>query len=243
MRAVVASLDLSDDAALSRIEEEALAIHREDEAMCERMGIHGAELLPENARILTHCNTGALATGGSGTALAIIRTAWSRGRLGQVYADETRPFLQGARLTAWELHMDGIPVHVITDNMAADLMRRGQVDVVIVGADRITANGDVANKIGTYGLAVLCAAHDIPFIVAAPTSTIDLSLADGSLIKIEERPNREVTHVGETQIVPDGVPVLNPAFDITPHHLITAIVTESGVARGDYSKQLATFCN
>ena len=213
-------------------------IHEEDRQMCADMGALGASLLPIDARVLTHCNTGALATGGAGTALAVIRHAWGTGRLKTVLADETRPFLQGSRLTAWELDRDGIPVHVITDNMAADAMRRGQVDVVIVGADRITANGDVANKIGTYGLAVLCKAHDIPFYVAAPTSTIDFSMATGDAIEIEQRPSREVTHVGSVRIVPENVPVLNPAFDVTPAEFITAIITERGIATAPFATSL-----
>jgi methylthioribose-1-phosphate isomerase len=217
----------------------ACLIHDEDRQMCDEMGAWGASILPAGVRVLTHCNTGALATGGAGTALAVIRHAWQAGKLEMVLADETRPFLQGSRLTAWELDRDKIPVCVITDNMAADAMRRGLVDVVIVGADRITANGDVANKIGTYGLAVLCRAHNIPFYVAAPTSTIDLSMETGASIEIEQRPEREVTHVGTVRIVPENVPVLNPAFDVTPSEYVTAIITERGIARAPYTSSLS----
>lgn len=209
--------------------EEAHAILAEDLAMCHAIGAHGAPLIPERGRVLTHCNAGGLATAGYGTALAPIRTAFSQGRPVHVLVDETRPFLQGARLTAWELQQAGIPLTLITDNMAGFMMRRGEVDCVIVGADRIVANGDVANKIGTYSLAVLAKAHGIPFYVAAPSSTIDLSLAHGDLIPIEERPASEVTHLGGQPIAPAGVEAAHPAFDITPHTLISAIITEGGV--------------
>jgi len=217
-----------------RLLDEAHAIAREDLAMNRTMGRHGAPLLPERGRILTHCNAGALATGGYGTALGVIRAAAEAGRIAMVYADETRPFLQGSRLTAWELMRDRIPVTLICDNMAGYLMSRGEIDAVIVGADRIAANGDTANKIGTYPVAVLAREHDLPFYVAAPTSTIDLSLPDGSQIPIEERQPLEVTHSGDTQVAPDGVAVRNPAFDVTPARLITAIITERGVVQGDY---------
>ena len=223
----------------ARLLAEADAIAAEDLAMCEAMGEHGAALFPEGARVLTHCNTGALATGGHGTALGVIRTAYARGRVSLVYADETRPFLQGSRLTAWELHRDAIPTRVITDSMAAHFMARGDIDAVIVGTDRVAANGDVANKIGTYGLAVLCRAHDIPFYVAGPTSTVDLDTATGAEIPIEQRDPREVTHVGELRLVPEGVEVFNPAFDVTPARLVTAIITEAGVARAPYGPALA----
>ncbi len=223
---------------IERVESEAEAIHQEDREMCDAMGRYGADLFDSSVRILTHCNTGALATGGTGTALAVIRELSNRGKLTHVFADETRPFLQGSRLTAWELDRDQIPVSVITDSMAADLMKRRQVDAVIVGADRITANGDVANKIGTYGLAVLCRMHEIPFYVVAPTSTVDLGTSDGSFIEIEQRSSREVTHVGQYMLVPDGVAVLNPAFDVTPNELITAIITEYGVVGKPYETGL-----
>jgi methylthioribose-1-phosphate isomerase len=202
------------------------------------MGRHGVELFSSGSRILTHCNTGALATGGDGPALAVIRAVWSSGRLSMVYADETRPFLQGSRLTAWELHRDGIPTRVITDGMAAWFMKQGMVDAVIVGTDRVAANGDVANKIGTYGLAVSCRAHGLPFYVAGPTSTIDLETATGDSICIERRPDREVTHVGDVRIVPEGVEVENPAFDVTPAELVSAIVTERGVIRPPFASGL-----
>jgi methylthioribose-1-phosphate isomerase len=218
--------------------DEALGILEADVASCKRMGDLGAELLPEGARVLTHCNAGALATAGYGTALGVVRSAARMGRLELVYADETRPFLQGARLTAWELHQDGIPVTVITDNMAGHLMARGEINSVVVGSDRIAANGDVANKIGTYPVAVLAKEHGIPFYVAAPVSTFDLATPTGEGIPIEERPDREVTHVGDHQITPDGVAVRHPAFDVTPHRLVTAIVCEQGVARPPYTESL-----
>jgi len=217
---------------------EAQEIGREDEEINRTMGAHGEPLIPAGARILTHCNAGALATGGYGTALGVIRAAAAAGKVTRVYADETRPFLQGSRLTAWELHKDGIPVTLICDNMAGYLMSRGEIDCVIVGADRIAANGDTANKIGTYTVAVLAREHGLPFYVAAPISTLDLSLADGSLIPIEERDRREVTHVGDKQLAPEGIDVRNPAFDVTPARLITAIITERGVVKGDYLRGL-----
>jgi methylthioribose-1-phosphate isomerase len=222
-----------------RLIREALAIYQEDIDSNRRMGRHGAELLPQSGTVLTHCNAGALATAGYGTALGVIRAAVEGGRRLRVLADETRPFLQGARLTAWELWKDGIDVRVISDNMAGAFMRQGLVDAVIVGADRIAANGDVANKIGTYTVAVLARRHDIPFYVAAPLSTLDLKIPDGSHIPIEQREPSEVTHIGGTRIVPEGVSVFNPAFDVTPHDLISAIITDAGVARPPYGKSLA----
>jgi methylthioribose-1-phosphate isomerase len=221
------------------LEYEALAIAEDDLRLNRNLGRHGEALFADGARILTHCNAGALATGGYGTALGVIRAAVAAGKKLSVYADETRPWLQGARLTAWELQRDGIPVTLICDNMAGWLMAQGKIDAVIVGADRIAANGDTANKIGTYSVAVLAKEHDIPFYVAAPTSTIDLTLADGSLIPIEERNAREVTHLGEQRLAPEGVAVYNPAFDVTPARLISAIITEYGVARADYRPRLA----
>lgn len=218
--------------------EEALAIDRHDKNTCSVLSSHGAALFPKGARVLTHCNTGSLATAGIGTALGCVREARTRGRVSLVYVDETRPYLQGARLTAWELAQDGIPQRLITDNMAAFLMARGQVDLAIVGADRIAANGDVANKIGTYGVAVLAKHHGLPFYVAAPLSTVDLSRASGAEIPIEERPSRELTHLGALSLAPEGVEVWNPAFDVTPHALITAIVTEAGVLRPPYVETL-----
>jgi len=222
-----------------RLEREARRIHDEDVANCRTMGAFGADLVPEQARILTHCNAGALATAGYGTALGVIRAAAEQGKKVVVLADETRPFLQGARLTAWELVKDGIDTTVITDNMAASMMRLGNVDLVVVGADRIAANGDVANKIGTYGVAVLARAHEIPFYVAAPLSTIDLNTPDGSKIPIEERSDREVTHIGPSRLTPEGVRVRNPAFDVTPAKYVTAIITERGVARAPFHESLA----
>ena len=217
---------------------EAIAIHDEDRAACHAMGEHGASLLPPGV-VLTHCNAGALATGGYGTALGVIRAAVARGTKLAVYADETRPFLQGARLTAWELQKSGIPVTLITDNMAAHLMARGEIQSVIVGADRIARNGDTANKIGTYGVALLARAHEIPFFVAAPRSTIDPEIPDGTHIPIEERSPREVTHVGSVRLAPDGIAVKNPAFDVTPARLITALVTEAGVLHPPYEDAIS----
>lgn len=215
-------------------------IATEDENMCKAIGRHGAALVPNNARILTHCNAGALATADYGTALGVIRAAFEEGKVKMVWADETRPFLQGARLTAWELHKDNIPVRLICDNMAGHFMQRGQIDMAVVGADRITANGDVANKIGTYSVAVLCKEHNIPFYVAAPYSTIDLNLHDGKDIPIEERKAEELTTMAGKRIAPEGIEVANPAFDVTPAKLITAIITEKGVFRPpfDFSKVL-----
>jgi methylthioribose-1-phosphate isomerase len=220
------------------LEEEAKRILAEDIAINEAMGRHGAALLPESGTVLTHCNAGALAAGGYGTALGVIRAAVSQGKNIQVFADETRPFLQGARLTAWELAKDGIPVTLITDNMAGHFMKQGQIQAVIVGADRIAANGDTANKIGTYTVAVLAHENGIPFYVAAPLSTIDRSLASGEAIPIEERSAAEVTHLGGIQIAPPSVPARHPAFDVTPHRYITAIITERGIARDPYRESL-----
>jgi methylthioribose-1-phosphate isomerase len=222
-----------------RLEAEARRIHDADVASCRAMGAFGADLVPQDARILTHCNAGALATAGYGTALGVIRAAAEQGKKVAVLADETRPFLQGARLTAWELVRDGIDTTVITDNMAASMMRLGNVDLVVVGADRIAANGDVANKIGTYGVAVLAKEHQIPFYVAAPLSTIDLNTADGSKIPIEERSDREVTHIGASRLTPAGARIRNPAFDVTPAKYVTAIITERGIARPPFHESLA----
>jgi methylthioribose-1-phosphate isomerase len=221
------------------LEREALAIRAEDIAANRRLGEFGAELLPKRCAVLTHCNAGGLATAGIGTALGVICAARDAGKKISVYADETRPVLQGARLTAWELKRERIPVTVITDGMAGALMRKGMIDAVIVGTDRTAANGDVANKIGTYGVAVLAAHHDIPFYVAAPVSSIDLSCKNGGQIPIEERSPAEVTSINGKSIVPTGVKVWNPAFDVTPHELVTAIVTENGVARPPYGRSLA----
>ena len=223
----------------NRLEAAARGIHDADVANCRAMGAFGAALVPDEANILTHCNAGALATAGYGTALGVIRAAAEQGKKIAVLADETRPFLQGARLTAWELVKDGIDTTVITDNMAASMMRLGHVDLVVVGADRIAANGDVANKIGTYGVAVLAKEHEIPFYVAAPLSTIDLKTPDGSTIPIEERNEREVTHVGPNRLTPEGAHIRNPAFDVTPAKFITAIITERGVARAPFHESLA----
>jgi len=208
---------------------EAQAIHAEDAAACEAMARAGAELFPTGARVLTHCNAGALATGGIGTALGVIRAAHARGRVGQVWVDETRPLLQGARLTAWELGRDGIPYRLICDNMAASLMAAGQVDAVIVGADRITRSGDFANKIGTYGVAVLAQAHGVPFYVAAPWSTVDEALQDGAQIPVEFRDGSEVCRCGDRCITPAGTEAWNPSFDVTPARLVRAFITDRGV--------------
>ena len=223
----------------ARLRAEADKIHDDDIASCRAIGVFGATLVPDEACILTHCNAGALATAGYGTALGVIRGAVDAGRKVRVLADETRPFLQGARLTAWELVKDGIDTTVITDNMAGAIMREGNINLVVVGADRIAANGDTANKIGTYSVAVLAKEHGIPFYVAAPWSTIDLATADGSGIKIEERNAREVTHVGSNQLVPEGAKVRNPSFDVTPSKYITAIVTERGIFRAPFIDTLA----
>ncbi|MGA1794508.1 MAG: S-methyl-5-thioribose-1-phosphate isomerase [bacterium] len=231
-----------EDAAVSEIKgllrEEAERILQEDVRMNRRIGSHGEALVGDGHRILTHCNAGALATGGYGTALGIIRAAWEKKKRIHVLVDETRPALQGARLTAWELLQEGIPFTLITDNMAGDCMRRGMVDMVLVGADRITARGDVANKIGTYSLAVLANAHGIPFYVAAPSSTVDLALSSGDEIPIEERTPDEVILLNGSRIAPEGVAVFNPSFDVTPHHLVSAIITEHGVIRPPFSESI-----
>jgi methylthioribose-1-phosphate isomerase len=219
--------------------EEAQRMHAEDIAINRRMGNHGATLMPRSGGVLTHCNAGALATCGYGTALGVIRAAIERGSKIRVYANETRPFLQGSRLTAWELVKDGIPTTVISDNMSGAMMRQGKIGAVIVGADRIAANGDVANKIGTYTVAVLAKEHDLPFYVAAPFSTIDLATPDGTRIPIEQRSALEITHIAGKAMTPDGIQVENPAFDVTPAKYITAIVTERGIVRAPYEKSLA----
>jgi methylthioribose-1-phosphate isomerase len=230
--------DITLDGIRAALIEEAQLMYDEDIAACRTMGANGAPLLPESGSVLTHCNAGALATCGYGTALGVIRAAVERGQQLHVYADETRPFLQGARLTAWELMHDGIPTTVLCDNMAASLMRQGKIQAVIVGADRIAANGDVANKIGTYGVAVLAKEHGIPFYVAAPWSTIDLATATGDAIPIEQRAAIEVTHHAGKQLTPNGVAIENPAFDVTPSKYVTAIITERGVLQAPYSEAL-----
>ena len=217
---------------------EAQSMHAEDIAANRAMGRHGATLMPNSGGVLTHCNAGALATAGYGTALGVIRAAVEQGKKIHVYADETRPFLQGSRLTAWELMKDGIPTTVISDNMAGAMMKQGKITAIVVGADRIAANGDVANKIGTYTVAVLAKEHGIPFYVAAPISTVDLNTPDGSKIPIEERSAKEVTHIAGRQMVPDGVSVENPAFDVTPARYVAAIITENGIARAPYDQSL-----
>ena len=218
--------------------EEAQRMHAEDIAANQAMGRHGATLMPASGGVLTHCNAGALATAGYGTALGVIRAAVEQGKKIHVYADETRPFLQGSRLTAWELVKDGIPTTVISDNMAGAMMSYGKIGAIVVGADRIAANGDVANKIGTYTVAVLAKEHGIPFYVAAPISTVDLATPDGSGIPIENRNVKEVSHIAGKQMVPDGVEIENPAFDVTPAKYVTAIITERGIARAPYEDSL-----
>jgi methylthioribose-1-phosphate isomerase len=218
--------------------DEAQRMHAEDIAANQAMGRHGATLMPSSGGVLTHCNAGALATAGYGTALGVIRAAIEQGKKIHVYADETRPFLQGSRLTAWELMKDGIPTTVISDNMAGAIMKQGKIGAIVVGADRIAANGDVANKIGTYTVAVLAREHGIPFYVAAPISTVDLATADGGGIPIEQRNSKEVTHIAGRQMVPDGVEVENPAFDVTPAKYIAAIITERGIAKAPYEDSL-----
>lgn len=224
------------------LRDEALLIAVEDADACTQMGLHGAGLINDGDSVLTHCNAGALATAGSGTALAPLYTAHKAGKHIHVFVDETRPVLQGARLTAWELQQEGVPLTLITDNMAGHFMRHGNIRAVFVGADRIAANGDVANKIGTYSVAVLAHAHAIPFYVVAPCSTIDLSLASGEAIPIEQRSAEEVTTIRGISVAPEGIHVANPAFDVTPHNYVTAIITEHGIVRSPYSETLRTAC-
>jgi methylthioribose-1-phosphate isomerase len=228
----------SPDELVARLAREARAIHDEDVASCRAMGGFGAQIVPDGARVLTHCNAGALATAGYGSALGVIRAAVEQGKRIAVFADETRPFLQGARLTAWELVREGISTTVITESMAGPLMRAGEIDLVVVGADRIAANGDTANKIGTYTVAVLAHEHKLPFYVAAPLSTIDLATPDGEHIPIEERDQREVSHLGSSRLTPEGALIRNPAFDITPHRYIAGIITEKGIVHPPYIESL-----
>ncbi len=222
----------------ARLIEEACLIREEDVAINRAIGRHGAPLVPDHKTVLTHCNAGALATAGYGTALGVIRAARESGKQIDVFADETRPFLQGARLTVWELQQDGIPTTLITDNMAGHFMKAGRIGCVVVGADRIAANGDVANKIGTYSVAVLAKENGVPFYVAAPISTLDLTLTSGDQIPIEQRPASEVTHMYGNLVAPEGTEVQNPAFDVTPSRYVTAIITENGVARAPYEQSL-----
>ena len=233
-----------DNQAIARlIEDEAELIREDDLAACRTMGKHGADLVPNDANVLTHCNAGGLATAGYGTALGVVRGAIESGKKVRVFADETRPFLQGSRLTAWELLQDDIETVLITDNSAGSLMRAGKIDLVIVGADRIAANGDVANKIGTYSVAVLAHANNLPFYVAAPMSTIDFDCPDGDRIPIEQRDAREVTEPFGIQVAPPGVQVCNPAFDVTPARYVSAIITERGIARPPYLESLAALAS
>lgn len=233
---------LLNDAVRDALVKEAVSLHREEVAACLAIGQHGLEFIPRDARILTHCNAGGLATGGYGTALGVVRAAQEAGRLKQVYAGETRPYLQGARLTAFELFEERIPVTVLCDNMTGWLMASGEVDLVVVGADRIAANGDTANKIGTYSLAVQAKHHGVPFFVAAPRSSFDLSLHTGAGIPIEQRSGDEVAYIAGRRMVPAGVPCLHPAFDVTPASLITAIITERGLIRPVTAEQIAAAC-
>jgi methylthioribose-1-phosphate isomerase len=226
------------EAIRKRLTEEAQLVREEDIAICRAIGQNGVALVPDGRTILTHCNAGALATAGYGTALGVIRAAVEAGKKVDVFADETRPFLQGARLTVWELQQDGIPTTLITDNMAGHFMKAGRIGCVVVGADRIAANGDVANKVGTYSVAVLAKENGVPFFVAAPVSTLDLTLASGDEIPIEERAAAEVTHVFGQAVAPAGTVAANPAFDVTPARYVTAIITEKGVARAPYEESL-----
>jgi len=244
MKRLYASLRGQSLAAIRRrMIEEAIAIRAEDIAICRAIGSNGAPLLPDQRTVLTHCNAGALATAGYGTALGVIRAAVERGTRLDVFADETRPFLQGARLTVWELQHDGIPTTLITDNMAGHFLKSGRIGCVIVGADRIAANGDVANKIGTYSVAVLAKENQVPFFVAAPLSTLDLTLASGESIPIEQRSPDEVTHVFGQPVAPRGTTVENPAFDVTPARYVSAIITERGIARAPYEESLRGMMN
>ena len=244
MRRLYDSMRGQSPAAIRRaLVEEALRVREEDIAICQAIGRNGAPLVPDNGTVLTHCNAGALATAGYGTALGVIRAAVEAGKQVDVFADETRPFLQGSRLTVWELQQDSIPTTLITDNMAGHYLKSGRIGCVVVGADRIAANGDVANKIGTYSVAVLAKENGVPFFVAAPVSTLDLTLACGDLIPIEQRAAAEVTHVFGQPVAPPGAAAANPAFDVTPARYITAIITENGVARAPYDESLRQLLN
>jgi methylthioribose-1-phosphate isomerase len=243
MKQVYASMHGSDPGAIrDRLVLEAQRVRDEDLAINRKIGSFGAPLVPDGKTVLTHCNAGALATAGFGTALGVVRAAVQEGKKIDVFADETRPFLQGARLTAWELQRDGIETTLITDNMAGHFLKSGRIGCVVVGADRIAANGDVANKVGTYGLAVLAKENNVPFYVAAPISTLDLTLETGEKIPIEERAGKEVTHIQGLAIAPEGINVANPAFDVTPNRYVSAIITERGVARAPYTEQLRQLC-
>ncbi|MCQ2754731.1 MAG: S-methyl-5-thioribose-1-phosphate isomerase [bacterium] len=224
---------------IKELTEKAIEIENDDIDRCKKMGDYGAEVVPKGATILTHCNAGALATGGYGTALGVVRSAFAKDNTIKVFADETRPRQQGARLTTFELAMDGIPVTLITDGMCSYFMNKGMIDMVVVGADRIAANGDTANKIGTYTVAIAAKYHNVPFYIAAPLSTIDRSIATGKDIPIEERSHEEVTHINGKRICAEGVNIINPGFDVTPHELITGIITERGILKPDYNKSIA----
>ncbi|MCQ2744465.1 MAG: S-methyl-5-thioribose-1-phosphate isomerase [bacterium] len=226
------------DGLIKELTEKAIEIEKDDIERCKKIGDYGAEVVPKGATILTHCNAGALATGGYGTALGVVRSAYAKDNTIQVFADETRPRQQGARLTTFELAMDGIPVTLITDGMCSYFMKKGMIDMVVVGADRIAANGDTANKIGTYTVAIAAKYHNIPFYVAAPLSTIDISIASGNEIPIEERSHDEVTHINGKRICAEGINIINPGFDVTPNELIAGIITEKGILRPDYKKSI-----
>ena len=228
---------------IKELTEKAIEIENDDIERCKKIGDYGAEVVPKGATILTHCNAGALATGGYGTALGVVRSAYANDNTIQVFADETRPRQQGARLTTFELKMDGIPVTLITDGMCSYFMKKGMINMVVVGADRIAANGDSANKIGTYTVAIAAKYHNIPFYVAAPLSTIDTSIKTGDEIPIEERSHEEVTHINGKRICAEGVNIINPGFDVTPHELITGIITEKGIIRPDYTNSIAKLFN
>ena len=227
------------DGLIKELTEKAIEIENDDIDRCKKIGDYGAEVVPKGATILTHCNAGALATGGYGTALGVVRSAYAKDNTIQVFADETRPRQQGARLTTFELAMDGIPVTLITDGMCSYFMSKGMIDMVVVGADRIAANGDTANKIGTYTVAIAAKYHNIPFYIAAPLSTIDISIKSGKEIPIEERSREEVTHINGKRICAEGINIINPGFDVTPHELISGIITEKGILRPDYQKSIA----
>jgi methylthioribose-1-phosphate isomerase len=244
MRRLYATLaGQSREAIVAALIAEAKRVKDEDVAICMAIGAHGADLVPDGKTVLTHCNAGALATAGYGTALGVIRAAVAAGKKIDVFADETRPFLQGARLTAWELQEDGIPTTLITDNMAGHFLKSGRIGCVVVGADRIAGNGDVANKIGTYSVAVLAKENGVPFYVAAPISTLDLSLSSGDQIPIEERSSKEVTEVYGVPVAPEGIAVQNPAFDVTPNRYVAGIITEKGVAYPPFTESLARLAN
>lgn len=238
-REIIENSNSDIDGIIKELTDKAIEIELDDINRCKKIGDYGAEVVPKGATILTHCNAGALATGGYGTALGVVRSAFAKDNTVQVFADETRPRQQGARLTTFELAMDGIPVTLITDGMCSYFMNKGMIDMVVVGADRIAANGDSANKIGTYTVAIAAKYHNIPFYIAAPLSTIDTSIASGKEIPIEERSHEEVTHINDKRICAEGINIINPGFDVTPHELITGIITEKGILKPNYNDSIA----